>query len=219
MRRLLRWVQYGALMANDLSASHPRPHRRGFPGADAKYEASHYFDQSYTVLAGYATDTLHRIIENLSTSHMNLLIHGFTMGWDEDTINDYISIAATVQTNKMYSGELGYHLQSFAYYKDLAPIQPGLPYPLKRASQCIAIIETVIAMQDAADDDSDGVFTRMDDGEFLPYIQDSKLRDLILHSDERTEATRIIKQRGITDADVILEFLYSDAPALSSGML
>lgn len=179
----------------------------------------HHLSTAKAGIADYSLDTLHRILGNLSKPQMNLLLHGFTMEWDENKINDYISIATVVENNRIYSGELDWQLQSLNYYEELTPIQPGHPYPLARALQCHAIVETTSAIHWHAEDDSDGVFVTMDDGEFLPYIQDSQLRDLILHSDERNEVARIIKERGITDAEVIMEFLHSEAPAVAEGML
>lgn len=179
----------------------------------------HHFDSAKTAIAEYSLDTLHRIVGNLSKQHMNLLLAGFTMEWDEDKVNDYISIAAAAENNGIYSEELGWHLQSFAYYEELTSIQPGHSYPLHRALQCHAIVDTVTAIHSHADDDSDGAFANMDDGEFLPYIQDAQLRELILHSDEREAVTRIVKERGITDVDTIMEFIHSEAPAVANGLL
>jgi hypothetical protein len=182
---------------------------------------SHYFNVAKEAIAEYSQDTLHRIMSNLSKPHMNLLVHGFSMEWDEAKINDYISIAAAVENNEIWSEELGWQLKALAYYQDLTPIQPGQAYPLERALQCHAIVEAVSAIHRHRDEDDDdyGSFTHMDDGEFLPYIQDAQLRDLILYSDDRNEVARIIKERGITDAEVIMEFLHSDAPAVADGML
>lgn len=179
----------------------------------------HHLSTAKTGIADYSLDTLHRILGSLSKPQMNLLLHGFTMEWDEEKINDYISIASAVENNRIYSGELDLQLQALNYYEELTPIQSGQPYPLERAIQCHAIVEAASAIHWHAEDDSDGVFATMADGEFLPYIEDSRLRDLILHSDERNEVTRIIKERGITDAEVILEFLHSEAPAVAEGML
>lgn len=180
---------------------------------------SHYFNVAKEAIAVHSLDTLHRIMGELSKSHMNLLVHGFSMEWDENKINDYISIAKVVEENEIYSGDLEGQLQALAYYEELTPIQPGFPYPLERALQCYAIVGATHAIHWHADDESNGVFTYMDDGEFIPYIQDQMLRGLILHSDERNDIARIIKERGITDPRVIMEFLHSDAPAVAEGML
>jgi hypothetical protein len=188
----------------------------------ADTDVSHYFNVAKEAIAGYSQDTLHRIMGNLSKSHMNLIVHGFSMDWDEAKINDYISIAAAVENNEIWSEELGWQLKALAYYQDLTPIQPGQAYPLERALQCHAIIEAVSAIHWHKDEDNEddyGSFTHMDDGEFLPYIQDPQLRDLILYSDDRNEVARIIKERGITDAEVIMEFLHGEAPAIAAGML
>jgi hypothetical protein len=185
----------------------------------ADTDVSHYFNVAKEAIAGYSQDTLHRIMGNLSKPHMNLLVHGFTMDWDEAKINDYISIAEVVSDNDIYSGELENQLQALSYYEDLTPVQPGHPYPLERALQCHAIVAAVSAIHWHADEDSHGVFTTMDDGEFIPYIQDPKLRALILYSDNRNDIARIIKERGITEVEVIMEFLHSEAPAVADGML
>lgn len=182
----------------------------------------HYFDTVKEAIGEYSLDTLHRVTGNLSKSHMNLLVSGFTLDWDEGKINDYISIAAAVENNSIWSEELGWQLKALAYYQDLTPLKPGHSYPLERALQCHAIVNTVSAIhwhKDEDDEDDNGVFTHMDDGEFLPYIQDPQLRALILHSDERNEVARIVKERGITDAEVIMDFLHSEAPAVADGML
>lgn len=179
----------------------------------------HYFNTAKEAVAGYSPDTLHRIMGELSKSHMNLLVHGFSMEWDENKVNDYISIAKAVEENEIYSGDLEGQLQALGYYEELTPAQPGSPYPLERALQCHAIVGATQAIHWHADEESYGVFITMDDGEFIPYIQDPKLRGMILHSDERNEIARIIKERGITDVAVIMEFLHSEAPAVSEGML
>jgi hypothetical protein len=55
----------------------------------------------------------------------------------------------------------------------------------------------------------------------VPYIKDDKLRELILISEHRQKAVRLIKQRNILDADTIAGLIDADAnaPSLTEGVL
>lgn len=97
-----------------------------------------------------------RILSDLTQpSHLNLLIHGFTMDWDESKINDYISITHAISDNSLYSGDLGNHMSALPHYEGLVPVQPGKPYPQERAAQCHAIVAAGAAIHWHVDPDDE----------------------------------------------------------------
>jgi hypothetical protein len=152
---------------------------------------------------------------------------GIFMLWDEQKISDYLSNAYDLQgdsnmTNSNSLNVIDGYLMMLSHYKELAPL--GAEHAVERARQTAAILKVTFHIKATATPEIRQNMILDIKGDIrdyhLPYINDDKLRALLLTSTYDREAVlAIVTQRNIYDADHIVSLLDGISAPLVAGAL
>lgn len=176
-----------------------------------------YYGVIKDIISQYSPRTLQELTKLTDDEQKAWAVHtGLMKNWTETAVNDYLNLADFFRAHNIADEMHGY-LKSFPYYEDMYPQES--PYPEQRREQCEAVIELVEHMGNAMFEAT--TYMELENHFLVPYIKDDKLRKLILTSENRQKAVRLIKQRNILDADTIAGLIDADAdvPALTDGIL
>jgi hypothetical protein len=176
-----------------------------------------YYGVVRDIISQYSPYTLQALIALREDERKAWAVHtGLMKNWTEAAVNDYLHLADFFRAHNI-SDEMHGYLKSFHYYEDMSPQKDG-EYPERRREQCEAVIELIEHMGDVMFEETTSY---MEHRVLVPYIRDEKLRKLILTSEHRQTAVRLIKQRNILDADTIAGLIESnvEVPALTEGIL
>ena len=189
----------------------------------AKYLAGatrHTPDQirSETAIDTFTSETLKRIINSGMLDHQrDTLRTGLRMAqWSEAVTNDYLYISRAEAAN-IWMDDITKHSAALKFYEGVATQSNG-HYPDERAEQVTAITRVLGHMLKK----DENILVPFKDGgswKLLPFINEPKLRELVVNSPQREPVVNIIVERDIRDADMILEMLKSSVPALYEGTL
>lgn len=152
---------------------------------------------------------------------------GIFMLWNDQKISDYLSNAYDLQgdsnmTNSNSLNVIDEYLRPFPHYKELAPI--GAEHATERAQQTAAILRVTFHVKAIGSPELRRAMVLDVKGDIsecrLPYINDEKLRALLLTSAYDREAVLdIVTQRNIYDADHIIALLDGISAPLATGAL
>jgi hypothetical protein len=167
-------------------------------------------------IKSFSPETLNRITGfGLVDWQKAELCGGLTIyGWDESFTNDYLSMSH-VGVSTLY--DIDKNLDALKFYEGMTQ-QSGNNYPSERAEQIAAVATVLLHMQDRGDN----MLVPFKDDESwksLPYINYAALRNLLVDSPHRNAVVKIVTERDITDADMIVTMLESGSPALIEGAL
>jgi hypothetical protein len=176
-----------------------------------------YYGVIKDIISQYSPYTLQSLTTLREDDQKAWAVHtGLMKNWTEAEVNDYLHLADFFRAHNI-SDEMHGYLKSFRYYEDMSPQNDG-NYPERRREQCEAVIDLVEHMGNVMFEETTSY---MEHRVLVPYIKDDKLRELILISEHRQKAVRLIKQRNILDADTIAGLIDTDAnaPSLTEGVL
>lgn len=168
-------------------------------------------------IMSFSPETLNRIIGfGLVDWQKAELCGGLTIyDWDESSTNDYLSMSPVGVADTLY--DIDKHLDALKFYKGMVQ-QSRNNYPSERAEQIVAVATVLLHMQNRGDN---MLVPFRDDGSWksLPYINHAPMRDLLVDSPHRNAVVKIVTERDITDADLIVTMLESGSPVLIEGAL
>ena len=180
--------------------------------------------------------TLHSICSpDLDISVTTALANGIKNGWGEMTVNDYLNTAKILDDDGLnHKGKPFLHptlIASLRYFPEFVAygdvrLEERACRIKERASQTMAVMKVIMHMyrnpHNLPDIDLWHEFLDTnDEWEEVPFIDDAKLRALILTSDyDRDTVVEIITTRSIFDADQIIDMLTTGGSApLMKGTL
>ena len=176
-----------------------------------------------STIAAYSNHTL-KLLSNPSLDSASLKIAktGIISQWDDQQVSDFLSNSELLKELTSISNGLSMmesYLKMLSYYEELSPL--GSP---ERARQTAAILTfAMYAHKNASLEDRKGMVLNVKGSirEFtLPYINDRKLRELLISSERAQEAVMdIVTQRSIFKAEHILALLDIESAPLASGNL
>lgn len=174
--------------------------------------------RSETAIDTFASETLKRIIGSGMLDHQrDTLRTGLRMmRWSEFTANDYLYICRAEAAN-IWTDDIAKHSDALKFY-DGVPSQSNGHYPDERAEQVTAITRVLGHMMKKGEN----VLVPFKDGgswKLLPFINEPKLRELVVKSPHRDAVVKIVVERDIRDTDMITNLLGSSIPALMDGTL
>lgn len=138
--------------------------------------------------------------------------------WDETILRDYCQLWNLDEMNLSRVQHITDRLKSLQFYEHLTPQQDDC-YPLERASQAIAILK-VIAHQKLHGVSGWFLVGSEPTIEHYRYIDDAKIRELLLASDYNRELVLgLILEREIFDGEELDRILKSAHPTLAQGAL
>jgi hypothetical protein len=176
------------------------------------------FTKSRELFAAISTET----IREMSSLRGVLLSDALTgiqhCEWDETILRDYCRLCHIDALKFTRVQHLTDRLASLQFYEHLTPQQEGY-YPEERVSQATAIL-TVVAHQKLHGIEGWHVTGSAPKMEYYPYIDDAKLRELLLTSDyDRDVLVNLIVERNIFDGEELARIIGSAHPALVDGAL
>lgn len=139
--------------------------------------------------------------------------------WDETILRDYCRLCHLDALKFTRVQRLTDHLKSLQFYDALTQQQDDR-YPEERASQAAAILTVIVHQKLHGTKGWWHVIGSGDEIEHYPYIDDAKLRELLLASDcDRDTLVNLIMERNIFDGAELARLLDSAHPALIDGAL
>jgi hypothetical protein len=169
-------------------------------------------------IKSFTTETLNRLSEfSFSRDQRETITSGFFFfDWDEAIANDYLAMTRAEEFH-IITADIDKHIDALKFYDGVVPHSGGA-YPEERAAQVVAITRVLCYMHNQ---DENILVTFKDEGSWklLPFINEPKLRELLVKSPQRDAVVSIVIERGIMDADVITAMLESSIPVLVDGVL
>lgn len=169
-------------------------------------------------IMSFSPATLNRLNEfNFTRDQREDITAGFFFfNWGESTANDYLAMTRADEVH-IIAADLDKHIDALKFYDGVVP-HSGDAYPEERAEQIVAITRVLCHMNRQ---DENILVPFKDEGSWklLPFINEPKLRELLVKSPQRDTVVNIVIERGIMDADVISNMLASTIPSLIDGVL
>jgi hypothetical protein len=147
--------------------------------------------------------------------------------WDDQMVSDYLNNAYLLQgdsamTSTSSLDTISGYLRMFPYYTELAPT--GSQHAAERAQQTAAILKIAFHIKATGSPELRETMVldiKGDSRDYrTPYINNEKLRGLLLNSEYDREAVlNIVLQRGIYDGEHVTALLATESHALGSGLL
>lgn len=176
------------------------------------------FIEARELFAAISTDAI-RILAGLQGALLSDALTGMQYcEWDETILRDYSRLCHIDALKFTRVQRLTDHLKSLQFYDDLIPHQDD-HYPEERASQAAAIL-TVVVHQKLHGINGWYLVGVEPEVDHYPYIDDSKLRELLLVSDyDRENLVDFIVERDIFDGEALSHLLEDSHSAITGGVL
>lgn len=164
---------------------------------------------------------------NKKASRLWIPVVGMQKDAGRDFGRDWLNVSDYLEGKQIEQVVGEYYIAAFQKYEGLIPLEDGAAYPEERFKQFVAVTETVLSMielsRDGTIDDREYSLYSSDADpeleadvtyEWLPYIWDEKLRNLIVNPEHSDAARKIIGERGIVNADDITAIISGSEHAL-----
>lgn len=169
-------------------------------------------------IMSFTPETLNRLNDfDFTREQRETITAGFFFfDWNESITNDYLAMTRADEIH-IITADIDKHIDALKFYDGVVPHSGGA-YPEERAEQIIAITRVLMYMHNQ---DENILVSFKDEGSWklLPFINEPRLRELLVKSPQRDTVVNIVIERGIMNADVIAGMLASSIPALVDGVL